>query len=171
MQSLRFNFIYNDRTGKDLLWRVGPRLTEEGTSFLAINFLNIYHEHGNLPDWQSILSKSMNAKPETQNTIFKEASKLHNDCISRFKMIRAENFDNIIVGTLKINYISPKFDEFKLTVSGYFDVIIVTETKLDDSFPKVQFCIDGFSISYRFDMNRNGGGVMIYVRDDIFVRC
>ena len=59
-------------------------------------------------------------------------SKLHTDCISRFKMIRAENFDNIIVGTLNINSISPKFDEFKLMVSGFFDVVIVTETKLDE---------------------------------------
>ena len=84
----------------------------------------------------------------------------------RDKMIRGENVDNIVVGTVNINSISPKFDEFKLMVSGYFDVIIVTETKLDDSFPKAQFCIDGFSIPYRLDRNRNGGGLMIYVRDD-----
>ena len=109
----------------------------------------------------------MNSKPETQNTTFKGASKLHNNCISRFKMIRAENFNNIIVGTLNINSISPKFDEFKLMVSDYFDVIIVTETKLDDSFPKAQFCIDYFSVPYALDRNRNGGGLMVYVRDDI----
>ena len=53
----------------------------------------------------------MNAKSETQNTTLKGVSKLHNDCISRFQMIRAENFDNIIVGTLDVNSISPKFDE------------------------------------------------------------
>ena len=47
----------------------------------------------------------MNAKPETQNATFTGASKLHNDCISRFKIIRAENFDNIILGTLDINSI------------------------------------------------------------------
>ena len=52
-------------------------------------------------------------------------------------------------------------------VSGYFDVIIVTETKFDDSFPKTQFCIDGFSIPYRLDRNRNRGDLMIHVRDDI----
>ena len=46
-------------------------------------------------------------------------------------------------------------------VSGYFDVIIVAETKLDDSFPKDQFCIDGFSIPYRLDRNTNGGGLLI----------
>ena len=108
MQSLRFWFICNDRIGKDLLWRDGLHLTDEGTSFLAtnfLNFLNSYHEHGNLANWQSILCKPMNAKPETQNTTFMGASKLHNDCISRFKIIRAENFDNIILGTLDINSI------------------------------------------------------------------
>ena len=109
----------------------------------------------------------MNTKPETQKITFKGAYQLHNDCISRFKMIRADNFDKIIVGTLNINSISPKFDEFKLLVSGYFDAIIVTETKLDDSFPKAQSCIDGFSIPYRLDRNKNGGGLIIYFRDDI----
>ena len=91
-----FDFICNDRIGKNLLWRDCLHLAGEGT----LNFLNSYDEHGNLTDWQSILSKSMNAKPETQNNTFKEASNSHNDCISRFKIIRAENFDNIIVGTL-----------------------------------------------------------------------
>ena len=65
----------------------------------------------------------MNAKPERQNTTFNGVSKLHNDCIFRFQTIRAENFDNIIVVTLNISSISPKFDDFKFMVSGYFDVI------------------------------------------------
>ena len=61
----------------------------------------------------------MNAKPETQNSTLKGAfttlkwgSKLHNDCISRFKMIRADTFYNVIVGILNINSISSKCDEF-----------------------------------------------------------
>ena len=108
----------------------------------------------------------MNAKPETQITTFKRASKLHNDCISRFKMIKGENLDNVILGTLNINSISPKFDKFKLMVSGYFDVTIVKETRLDDSFPKEQLYVDGFSTSCRLDININGGGLMIYIQDD-----
>ena len=101
-----FDFMCNDRIGKDLLWRDDLHLTDEGTSFLSINFLNFfnsYHKHCNLTDWQSIWSNSMISKPETQTTTFKGASKLHNNCISRFKMIRAENFDNIIVETVNIN--------------------------------------------------------------------
>ena len=48
-----FDFICNDRIGKDLLLRDGLHLRDEGTSFLAINFLtflNSYHERGNLTD-------------------------------------------------------------------------------------------------------------------------
>ena len=63
-----FDFVCNDRIGKDLLWRDGLHHTDKVTSFVAINFLNflnIYHGHGNLTDWQPILSKWMNAKPET----------------------------------------------------------------------------------------------------------
>ena len=40
-------------------------------------------------------------------------------------------------------------------------------TKLESSFPSGQFLIDGYSEPYRLDRNRNGGGVMIYVREDI----
>ena len=46
-------------------------------------------------------------------------------------------------------------------------VLVVTETKLDDSFPTSQFLVKGFAEPFRLDRNRNGGGVMIYIRDDI----
>ena len=48
-----FGFLCNDRIGKNLLWRDSLHLTYEGTSFLAtnfLNFLNSFHEHGNLTD-------------------------------------------------------------------------------------------------------------------------
>ena len=48
-----------------------------------------------------------------------------------------------------------------------FDISIIIETKLDDTFPVSQFYIDEFSKLYRLDMNRNGGGVIIYVRENI----
>ena len=43
----------------------------------------------------------------------------------------------------------------------------VSETKLDKSFPLSQFKINGFSLPYRHDRNRHGGGVMIFVRDEL----
>ena len=47
------------------------------------------------------------------------------------------------------------------------DILIITETKLDNTFPVSQFHIDGYSKPYRLDRNRNGGGIIIYVREDI----
>ena len=54
-----------------------------------------------------------------------------------------------------------------MLITGNIDVLVVTETKLDDSFPSAQFFIDGFSAPYRLDRNKRGGGVLIYVREDI----
>ena len=45
--------------------------------------------------------------------------------------------------------------------------MIILETKLDDSYPTSQFFIDGFTMPFRRDRNRFGGGILIYVREDI----
>ena len=55
----------------------------------------------------------------------------------------------------------------KAVIPGYIDILVLVETKVDVSFPESQFIIEGYSIPYRLDRNRNGGGVMIYVREDI----
>ena len=44
--------------------------------------------------------------------------------------------------------------------------MIVTKTKLDFPFPIGQFSIDGFAKPFHRDRNKNGGCVMIFVRDD-----
>ena len=44
---------------------------------------------------------------------------------------------------------------------------MISETKLDETFPAAQFSLQGFSDLYRFDHNRNGGGIMLYIREDI----
>ena len=73
----------------------------------------------------------------------------------------------LIFATLNINSIRNKFEELKSLIVGNIDVLIVTETKLDDSFPSPQFFIQGYSAPYRLDRNKRGGGILIYVREDI----
>ena len=46
---------------------------------------------------------------------------------------------------------------------GSIDVVLVSETKIDDSFPNGNFLIDGFNTRYKLDRNSNGGGVMLFV--------
>ena len=106
-----------------------------------------------------------------------QKSKLTNNCrststanldwISRFNEMRTQNFNNVIKGNLNINSLDFKFDELRLIVSGIFDILIITETKIEDRFPLSQFHIDGFSTPYRLDRNKNGGGILIYIREDI----
>ena len=73
----------------------------------------------------------------------------------------------MVIGTLNINSLSSKFGNLIVLISGMVDILITTETKLDDTYPISQFHIDGYSMPYRLDRNRNGGGVTIYVREDI----
>ena len=47
------------------------------------------------------------------------------------------------------------------------DILFISETKLDSSFPVNQFLIDGLTPPYRLGRNANGGGIMLYVRQDI----
>ena len=52
-------------------------------------------------------------------------------------------------------------------VKDNIDVLIISESKLDDSFPDSQFLIEGFGKPFRLDRNRNGGGIMLFIRSDI----
>ena len=47
------------------------------------------------------------------------------------------------------------------------DISVITETKLDETFPLGQFYVEGFTMPYRLDRSRYGGGVINYVRGDI----
>ena len=44
---------------------------------------------------------------------------------------------------------------------------MISETKLDESFPTSQFFMKGFSSPHRLDGNCNGGGILLYIREDI----
>ena len=91
------------------------------------------------------------------------------DTVEIIKNIRIENLNRLIIGQLNINSIRNKFDSLQEIIIGHIDILVITESKLDISFPLNQFDIDGFT-QYRSDKNANSGGVIIYVRDDIACR-
>ena len=47
------------------------------------------------------------------------------------------------------------------------DVLIISETKLDSSFPNGQFQIHGYFELCRFDRNVNSGGILVSILEDI----
>ena len=44
---------------------------------------------------------------------------------------------------------------------------MTSETKLDSIFPSNQFTIEGYASPIRFDRNSRGGGIILYLREDI----
>ena len=72
---------------------------------------------------------------------------LKNDALNE---IRKKNPNRIIIIHLTINLIRKK-----------------SETKLDDTFPLIQFILEGFPPPYRLDKTERGGGLMLFVREDI----
>ena len=86
---------------------------------------------------------------------------------TNLKNIRINNMKNVIIGQLNINSLRNKFQSLVEIIHGNLDILVITETKLDHTFPEKQFLIPGYKKPYRRDRNRNGGGVMIYVREDI----
>ena len=105
--------------------------------------------------------------PEVPKLSNNTNSKLESSCIINISKIRSDDIDNVIIDTLNTNFLSSKFDDLKVLISGLLDILIIKETKLDDTYPISQPHIDGYSMSHRRDRDRNGGGVIIYVRKDI----
>ena len=44
---------------------------------------------------------------------------------------------------------------------------MISETRIDESFPVGHFLLAGFSVPYRSDRDSKGGGVLLYVREGI----
>ena len=81
--------------------------------------------------------------------------------------LRLKVKNKLIIGNLNINSLRNKFDNLKEIIQGKLDILVITETKLDSSFPCNQFFIPGYCVPFRFDRNKFGGGLIIYIREDI----
>ena len=86
---------------------------------------------------------------------------------SQLNNLRRDNLNEIIFAYLNINSIKNKFDQLADLIKGKIDVLMLSESKVDDSFRDIQFFLDGYSTPDRLDRNRNGGGKMLFVCNDI----
>ena len=81
--------------------------------------------------------------------------------------LREKHPNRVIIGHININSIRNKFYYLIAITKGNVDVLMISETKLDESFPSMQLNIDGYNY-FRSDRNAKGGGILMYdVWDDI----
>ena len=78
------------------------------------------------------------------------------------KSLRCNNLNKLVFAYLNINPITNKFELLSQQVRGNVDVLMVSETKIDDSFPIGNFLIHGVSPHNRLDRDSKGGGIMLY---------
>ena len=140
---------------------------------------HIYHDPRE-PLWQSGLTHDINAfsnkllirNKSDDSSMLSSLNGNDNedsteDFIYRLRMHQKSNPTNLIAGFLNINSIRNKFCAMQhILCNSYVDLLGVSETKLNDTFPYGQFHVDNYVLN-RKDRTSHGGGVAIYVRSDI----
>ena len=94
------------------------------------------------------------------------SGKKEKEIFKTLRDLRSKHPKNVFLGHLNVNSLRIKFESLNELIKDTFDIFLVTESKLDSSFPDSQFSIPGCRI-VRKDQNRNGGGILFYINEDI----
>ena len=91
----------------------------------------------------------------------------YNDALDHIKSLRLKYPINVIITHLNINSIRNKIDNVRNLIKTNVDILTLSETKLDSSFPEKQFSMAGFRKPYRQDVTARSGGILVYVNENI----
>ena len=70
---------------------------------------------------------------------------------------------------LNVNSIRDKCASIQELIKRPFDIFLISEIKIDDSFPNAQFEIEGYK-SFTKDRDTFGGGLLFYVNEKLNCR-
>ena len=138
------------------------RLDKRGNSVFAQNLLRY------LPSkyWENV---NFNCFKESYDEY--KSKNLNEDSTDSYEEnledIRKKNLRNILTGQLNNNSLRNKFDLLAEQIKGIIDVLVISETKLDESFPVCQFRFPGYASPFGLYLNQHGRGFMIFIRQNI----
>ena len=78
-----------------------------------------------------------------------------------------KNVNKLIIAHLNINSLRNKFEFLISVIKDNIEVFMISEAKIDQSFPTNQFMINGFSTPFCLDRNDKDGSIILYIRQDI----
>ena len=78
-----------------------------------------------------------------------------------------QNVNKLIIAHLNKNYFRNTFELLIFQIKENTDVLMISKAKLDESFSTNQFMINGFSAPFILNRHDKGGGIILYVREDI----
>ena len=83
---------------------------------------------------------------------------------------RIKNVNRLVIGHLNVKSPRNKFEMLEELIKDKIDIFLISDIKVDSSFPSGQFVIKGYSTSFRLDRNQNGGGLLLHVRENILCK-
>ena len=150
-KSSEYSWLYTDKHLKGLHGNIGVSISDNCLS----------------PEIVSDISNFGSVYLNWNSHNIKDYDKNSSDPRLVLEKLKLTNNHRLLIGNLNINSTSNKFDNLKLIIQDKTNILVITETKTDSTFPLNQFAIQGYLKPYRFDRNKNGGGVYIYVWEDI----
>ena len=105
---------------------------------------------------------------EMSSNVLGNVAKHSRECRQKFPgmLPNIPGMSSKIIAQLNINSLRNKFDSIVRMLHNYLDILLISETKIDSLFPAAQFQIEDYT-TYRLDRNANGGGILVYIREDI----
>ena len=105
------------------------------------------------------------------NTNHCAKSKKSSHDLSTLDRVRLSNADywgwiRLVIGHLNIHSLKNKFEMLRQIAQNKLDILLISETKVDPSFPSSQFAKESLSSPFRLDRNSSGSGTMLFVREE-----
>ena len=186
-QSNNIYYLSNDNISRSFVCDDGIHLNQNGTYILASNFVDFINSifnfkwlysteicetenlktFGKFENFEKNDSSELSIISAKSIRPFIENNDIADNPLNILNKRKRDNPDRLIFGNLNVNSIRSKFDQMKFLLQGKVDILVLTETKLDNSFPTNQFLIAHSSKPFSLDRNGNGGGLLVYIREDV----
>ena len=90
-----------------------------------------------------------------------------NDTDTTPNTLPANNTHRLIFAHLNIDSMRNKFPALQTIIQNNIDILVLTESKLNNSFSTAISTLQGYHAPIRLDRNIHGGGIIIYIRANI----
>ena len=106
--------------------------------------------------------------PSTSKILIKESNiGLISSGFEAVRENRLKYVNNPLIGYLNINSLRNKIVDLReIILELSLDYLVLSETKIDQSFPTAQFYIKGYEVRARRDRDKHGGGLIEFVKND-----
>ena len=161
-------YVSNDNITHANLFKDGLNLLDNGKKILADNF--VFNVNKNFFNASHISSHC--APDGSVDTSFKnDGAEDQSPDFEKLKEAGLNYPKNPLIAYLNINSLRNKIIDLG-DIMSYLspDYLVLSETKLDDSFPSAQFSIPDYEIRARRDRHKNGGGLIEFVKKGLICK-